>query len=66
MTGFLGATNQIVLPRTGIGVNLPAERLYHVNGTAREAFRPSVLVDVSRQFDGDPFVVAALRVLKKR
>jgi C-terminal processing protease CtpA/Prc len=66
MAGLLGATNQIMLPRTGIGVNLPAERLYHVNGTAREAFRPSVLVDVSRQFDVDPFVVAALRVLKKR
>jgi hypothetical protein len=48
------------------GENLPAERLYDVNGTAPEAFRSSVLVDVSRQFDVDPFVVAALRVLKKR
>jgi len=66
MAGLLGATNQIMLPRTGIGVNLPAERLYHINGTAREAFHPSVLVDVTQQFDGDPFVAAAVTVLKKR
>jgi carboxyl-terminal processing protease len=66
MAGLLGATNQVMLSRTGIGVNLPAERLYHVNGTAREAFQPSVLVDVTRQFDVDPFVAAALRVLKER
>ena len=66
MAGLLGATTQIMLPRTGIGVNLPGERLYHVNGTAREAFQPSVLVDVTRPVDPDPFVAAALRVLKER
>jgi C-terminal processing protease CtpA/Prc len=66
MAGLLGATNQIMLPSTRIGVNLPVERLYHVNGTAREAFQPRVLVDVTRQFDVDPFVAAALTVLKKR
>lgn len=66
MAGLLGATDQILLPRTRIGMNLPAERLYHVNGTAREVFQPSVLVDVTRQFDVDPFVAAALRVLKER
>jgi hypothetical protein len=66
MAGLVGATSQIVLPRTRIGVNVPAERLYHINGTAREAFQPSVLVDVTRPFNADPFVAAALEVLKKR
>jgi carboxyl-terminal processing protease len=65
MAGLVGATNQILLPLTKIGINMPAERLYHVNGTPREAFQPSVLVDVTRQFDADPFVAAALRVLKE-
>ena len=66
MAGLVGATSQIVLPRTGIEANLPAERLYHVNGTAREAFQPGVLVDVTRPFNADPFLAAALEVLDRR
>jgi carboxyl-terminal processing protease len=66
MAGLVGATDHIVLPRTKIGVNLPAERLYHVNGTPREAFQPKVLVDVTRpNSEGDPFIGAALRVLSQ-
>ncbi|HEX6707659.1 MAG TPA: S41 family peptidase [Albitalea sp.] len=64
MAGLLGATDHIVLPHTGIGLNLPTERLHHVDGTPREAFRPGVLVDVTRSGpDADPFIEAALRVL---
>jgi carboxyl-terminal processing protease len=67
MAGLVGATFHIVLPRTGIGLNLPAERLYHVDGTAREAFQPKVLVDITRRELGeDPFVATALRVLSPR
>jgi len=67
MAGLLGATDRIVLPHTGIGLNLPTERLYHVDGTPREAFRPRVPVDVTKPApDGDPFVAAALRVLANR
>ncbi|MCC3156588.1 hypothetical protein LJ737_05020 [Hymenobacter sp. 15J16-1T3B] len=32
------------LPNSGIGFSLPAEKLYHVNGTPREAYVPKVLV----------------------
>jgi carboxyl-terminal processing protease len=64
MAGLVGATNLIMLPRTKIGVNVPAERLYHVNGTPREAFRPRVPVDVTQQSGTDPFIAAALRVLR--
>ena len=40
MAQLLGATYRIELPNSKIGVSVPAERLYHVNGTPREAFRP--------------------------
>jgi carboxyl-terminal processing protease len=67
MAGLVGATDRIELPRSRIGLNLPTERLYHVNGTPREAFQPRVLVDVTRpNSDADPFVGAALRVLPQR
>jgi carboxyl-terminal processing protease len=42
MAQLLGATCRIELPNSKIGVNLPAERLAHVNGTPREAFRPAI------------------------
>lgn len=64
MAGLPGATYHITLPNTGIGLNVPAERLYHVNGTPREAFRPVVLVDVTQAGpDEDPVLAAALRTL---
>ncbi len=64
MAGLLGATYQVQLPNTGIGLNLPAERLYHVNGTPREAFRPDVVVDLAEAPPGeDPVLAAALRAL---
>ena len=64
MAGLAGATYRVSLPHTGIGMNVPAERLYHVDGTPREAFRPRVVVDVVGADAGeDPFVLAALRAL---
>lgn len=67
MAGLLGATFQIMLPRTRVGINVPAERLYHVNGAPREEFQPTVPVDVARAESGqDPFIAAALRVLAKQ
>jgi C-terminal processing protease CtpA/Prc len=64
MAGLVGATTRVTLPRTGIGINVPTERLYHVNGTPRETFQPTVLVDVAPTGSGqDPFVEAALRLL---
>jgi C-terminal processing protease CtpA/Prc len=66
MAGLVGATTQVTLPRTGIGVNVPIERLYHVNGTPREEFQPAVLVDVAHGNPGrDPFVEAALEALAR-
>lgn len=66
MAGLVGATEHIVLPRTGIGLNLPTERLYHVDGTPRETFQPKVAVDVTgSNADSDPFIAAALRFFSR-
>jgi len=65
MAGLVGATSHIMLPHTGIGINVPTERLYHVNGTPREAYVPAEL-DVSHVAAGkDPFVEAALELLER-
>jgi C-terminal processing protease CtpA/Prc len=67
MAGLVGATYHVKLPRTGIGINVPAEKLYHVDGTPRETFRPKILVDVSRAGAGeDPFVKAALLAVREK
>ena len=40
MAGLRGAIETLILEHTKIPVRVPAERLYHVDGTPREAFRP--------------------------
>jgi C-terminal processing protease CtpA/Prc len=64
MARLVGATAHFTLPHTGIGINIPTERLYHVNGTPREVYAPTVLVDVSKARDQDAFVETALKVLR--
>jgi C-terminal processing protease CtpA/Prc len=64
MAGLVGATDRVTLPHTGIGMNVPTERLYHVDGTPREAFLPKVLIDpAAGEIGNDPFVAAALHAL---
>ena len=68
MAGLLGATNHFELPHSKIGVNLPAERLTHVNGTPRENFRPRVYVSPAAlaASDGDPILDAGMRELQRK
>lgn len=64
MAGLLGATYRIALPNTGVGISVPAERLYHLDGTPREMFNPKIFVNVERGgAAGDPFITAALRAI---
>jgi len=44
MAGLRGALYNHTLPNTGIEIRIPAERLYHIDGTPREKFLPPVLV----------------------
>lgn len=68
MAGLLGATYHWELPNTHIGFNLPAEKLFHVNGTPREDVVPSVEVDLlsDTQKGPDPILEAGLKVLQSR
>jgi len=43
MAGLLGAIENFSLSETKIGYQIPTERLYHVNGTPREDFKPAIL-----------------------
>jgi carboxyl-terminal processing protease len=45
MAGLLGAIDGFKLSQTNIGFQIPTERLFHVNGTPRENFRPKYLED---------------------
>lgn len=46
MARLIGATSGITLPNTGIGVTFPTEKLFHINGTPRENFVPSVNINL--------------------
>ncbi|QTC93240.1 peptidase S41 [Brevundimonas goettingensis] len=41
MAGLRGAVSDLILPRSGLTLKLPTERLYTVSGTPREAFVPA-------------------------
>jgi carboxyl-terminal processing protease len=65
MAGLLGATYRFELPHSRIGVNVPAERLFHVNGTPREQFVPPVRVDPAVRASDDPWIAAAQDALAR-
>jgi carboxyl-terminal processing protease len=62
MAGLLGATYGVQLPHTGWSVRVPAERLFHVDGTPREDFTPVAHVPPGPPGE-DAAVAAALRTL---
>ncbi len=64
MAGLCGATTDFTLPRSGIGVAFPTQRLYHLDGTPREAWSPPVFVDPAMPGD-DPILDRALVVLAR-
>ncbi len=64
MARLCGGTDEFVMPASKIGVHFPVERLYHVNGTPREAFLPPITVDLSRAPAGDAILAAGLVKLR--
>lgn len=67
MAGLLGATYFFELPRSGIGANIPAERLSHVDGTPREDFRPEAYVGPGAlDPEVDAILEAGLRTLRSK
>jgi carboxyl-terminal processing protease len=64
MARLRGATYGIELPNSHIGVQFPAEKIFHVNGTPRENFEPRVKVNLEGK-SGDPILAAALGIVRK-
>ncbi len=64
MAGLCGATQGVTLPKSGIGVNFPVERLYHLNGTPREKFVPREYVDLATATGDDPILARGIQVLR--
>jgi carboxyl-terminal processing protease len=67
MARLVGATSSIKLPNTGVGVNFPTEKLFHVNGSPRESFVPPVHVNLLKANQGgeDLIMREGLRTLKR-
>jgi C-terminal processing protease CtpA/Prc len=67
MAGLKGAVYSYTLPNTGIGFSFPVESLFHVNGTPRENFVPSVLVDLAKKkVNEDLILEEAVKYLRKK
>ncbi|WP_158010196.1 S41 family peptidase [Hymenobacter glacialis] len=71
MARLNGAIYSYKLPNSSIGFSIPVERLFHVNGQPREAFRPPVYVapvaDGKDSANGpDPALQRALSLLQVR
>ncbi len=64
MAGLCGATEGVTLPDSGIGVNFPVERLYHLDGRPRERFVPRELVDLATASGADPSLDRGIAVLR--
>ena len=64
MAGLRGELREVKLRHSGITVRFPAQRALHVNGTPREALRPSVEVDLAAPSGGpgDPILYQALKI----
>jgi len=45
LAGLRGAIYSYRMPQTQIGFSIPVEKLYHVNGTPREQYKPKVEID---------------------
>ena len=65
MAGLAGAVYGRALEYTGISVRVPAERLYHVDGTPREKFVPQFRIEPTSSAE-DTVLEAALRWMRRQ
>jgi carboxyl-terminal processing protease len=65
MAALNGAIYTYTMPNTGIRFSFPVEKLFHIDGTPREFYRPRVQVDMLRSAGLDPILDKALDNLRK-
>jgi C-terminal processing protease CtpA/Prc len=68
MAGLRGELGEVRLAASGLVLRFPVDKVFHVDGTPREALRPHVLVDLAapQGGPGDPILYQALKLLEKR
>jgi C-terminal processing protease CtpA/Prc len=69
LAGLNGATYSYQLPNTKIGFSFPVEKLYHINGTPRELYTPTIEMDfthISGNSSSDPLYEKALLFLNSK
>ncbi|MFL5808190.1 MAG: S41 family peptidase, partial [Flavisolibacter sp.] len=68
MAGLNGAVYSYQMPNTKIGFSFPVEKLFHINGTAREKFKPSIIPDLTKQKAGEDLLLnkAVSLLIKKK
>lgn len=68
MAGLRGELHEVSLPRGGARVRFPAERSLLPDGTAREALRPDVEVNLAAPDGGpgDPILYQALKLFERK
>ncbi|TMI81031.1 MAG: peptidase [Bacteroidetes bacterium] len=67
MAGLNGAVYSFAMPNTMIGFSFPAEKLFHVNGTPRENFIPTIDVDLTKKRKGDDLILQhALKFISRQ
>jgi carboxyl-terminal processing protease len=59
MAGLNGANYSFTLPHSHIGFSFPSEKIFHVNGTPREVFQPTLPVDVRLQRKNEDLILKA-------
>ena len=64
MAGLCGATSDFTLPKSGIGVGFPTEKLFHLDDTPREKWLPPQFVDLAAAMGDDPILARAIDVLR--
>ncbi len=65
MAHLLGALGEATLPASGIVVRIPTEKLFHVDGTPREAFVPRPALDDLGPEVVDPVLETGIRLLTR-
>ena len=66
MAGLRGELREVRLPGSGIVAHFPGARVTHVDGTPREAVRPTLAVDLAAPSGGpgDPILYQGLKLLE--
>ena len=63
MARLNGAVYSYQMPNSKINFSFPAERLYHINGLAREKYLPPILLDLMNKQESLPTDIFIERAL---